>query len=542
MALPLDVDEPEEEKITIARSGRETLNGVGESGEAVRVVGLHAASLLRRQTDEGREEVVGRTAEVAAGTAEVREKPEQERQVVVPKEAKEKRTGHTEEDDEALIPRRGSIVVQKTDDGGGREGGRAARRREMMEELEELPFSGIVSKGSSCPSNWRLSEPSSILPSEMPSRSISQLSMSDGQPCDDDEAPPHHHRGLPAGAGSQGRRAHLPIPGDVSSALQVTAHRPGEKRRSTLLNVGFGGAELLHPPSPNVGASRNSLSISAPSGIGGMGPAALRGRVGTTSGQQVSFFSSGRGGSSSEQLLAAAEAEQQNAAATSRAGGGGGVWRALPIPELCLLQRETRYPNTPLSLAWHDVDSTPADMVMMSGGDVEKARGAPCLFVGLMMFPTLLRIALPKHPPPEPGQGRFNVLPISVGRFLVADASSHCVWMLTLPGPDSSSASAQEVRTQLVAGSGKRGFQDGHLDVCRMDGPCSLTLDPHTHDVYVADRGNHAVRRIDLSSGLPGIDGSLSDGTSTCLYLSVHEPLAPSVYPNGALWLMAPVR
>lgn len=35
-----------------------------------------------------------------------------------------------------------------------------------------------------------------------------------------------------------------------------------------------------------------------------------------------------------------------------------------------------------------------------------------------------------------------------------------------------------------------------------MHTPCSLAVDPHTHHVYVADKGNHVVRRIDLMSGL----------------------------------------
>ncbi|CAK0874834.1 unnamed protein product [Prorocentrum cordatum] len=52
-----------------------------------------------------------------------------------------------------------------------------------------------------------------------------------------------------------------------------------------------------------------------------------------------------------------------------------------------------------------------------------------------------------------------------------------------------------------IAGCGKAGHLDGPLDVCRMNKPSSIALDPNTHYIYVADSGNHRIRRIDLSTG-----------------------------------------
>merc|ERR1719171_762114 len=35
-----------------------------------------------------------------------------------------------------------------------------------------------------------------------------------------------------------------------------------------------------------------------------------------------------------------------------------------------------------------------------------------------------------------------------------------------------------------------------------MHSPCSMCLDSRSHYIYVADRGNHVIRKIDLLSGL----------------------------------------
>merc|ERR1712166_845656 len=103
----------------------------------------------------------------------------------------------------------------------------------------------------------------------------------------------------------------------------------------------------------------------------------------------------------------------------------------------------------------------------------------------------LLKIVPPKHHEPDKN-GRFNALPIDSQRFLLADETSHQIWLVNLM-----------YRTKkLLAGCGKRGHLDGPLEICRMDSPCSLALDPRSHHVYVADRGNHIIRKIDVSGGL----------------------------------------
>lgn len=166
-----------------------------------------------------------------------------------------------------------------------------------------------------------------------------------------------------------------------------------------------------------------------------------------------------------------------------------GVWRMLPIPDpLSMAERGPgkRYPNTPLSIVWCQEYSD-------------------CfIFVGLLSFPCVLKVIPPKHHEPDKG-GRFSVLPINSQRVLLADETSHQIWLIN---------HQTKVRKHL-AGCGKRGFVDGPLEICRMNAPSSMTLDPRSHYIYLADRGNHVIRKIDLLSGLMStVVGNGSRGNS----------------------------
>jgi len=153
------------------------------------------------------------------------------------------------------------------------------------------------------------------------------------------------------------------------------------------------------------------------------------------------------------------------------------TWRSLPLPEPLSSAHRNRggrkYPNTPLSIAWYE------------------SNGENCIFVGLYCWPNLLKIIPPKHHEPDK-PGRFNVLPIDSQRVLLADDSSHQIWLFN----------HQHSIIKHLAGCGKRGYLDGPLETCRMHSPCALTIDPRSHFIYVADRGNHVIRKIDLMSGL----------------------------------------
>lgn len=165
------------------------------------------------------------------------------------------------------------------------------------------------------------------------------------------------------------------------------------------------------------------------------------------------------------------------------------TWRPVALPQplssVSYGAKARKYPNTPLAIVCHE------------------QAGDSFLLVGCLFAPTLLKIISPKHHEPD-RSGRFNALPIDPLRFLLADDSSHQIWLVNC---------ASKTRTHL-AGCGKRGYVDGPLGTCRFHSPCSLALDPHSHQIYVADKGNHVIRKLDILSGLAStVVGNGSRGT-----------------------------
>eukprot|EP00929_Paragymnodinium_shiwhaense_P024931 TRINITY_DN15202_c0_g1_i1.p1 TRINITY_DN15202_c0_g1~~TRINITY_DN15202_c0_g1_i1.p1 ORF type:complete len:1976 (-),score=399.02 TRINITY_DN15202_c0_g1_i1:74-6001(-) len=155
-------------------------------------------------------------------------------------------------------------------------------------------------------------------------------------------------------------------------------------------------------------------------------------------------------------------------------------WQRIPLPEplSCALRGDKasmrKYPNTPLSIACFE------------------QQDAYSIYVGLANAPNLVKVLPPKHHEPD-RLGRFNALPIDPRRLLLADETSHQIWLISL---------FPSKTGKIIAGSGKPGHLDGPLEICRMQWPCSMALNPHTQDIYVADRGNHMIRKIDLAAGL----------------------------------------
>ena len=73
------------------------------------------------------------------------------------------------------------------------------------------------------------------------------------------------------------------------------------------------------------------------------------------------------------------------------------------------------------------------------------------------------------------------------GRLFISDTNHHRIVMVSL--------ATGEV-TGLI-GCGAAGFVDGNFEMARFDHPQGMALDGET--LYVADAGNHALRRVDLS-------------------------------------------
>jgi len=77
----------------------------------------------------------------------------------------------------------------------------------------------------------------------------------------------------------------------------------------------------------------------------------------------------------------------------------------------------------------------------------------------------------------------------SADLFYLSDVKNHQIWVIRL-NPDHS-----EGRMQVLAGSGQKGYQDGQGTAASFYVPTALSLDG-AGNLYVADTGNHAIRKI----------------------------------------------
>ena len=123
---------------------------------------------------------------------------------------------------------------------------------------------------------------------------------------------------------------------------------------------------------------------------------------------------------------------------------------------------------------------------------------------------TLNRESWPLGEAPAPEEGSALRFPGSVdadieGRVVVSDTGHHRVLVCHMLG------NALEVRHEI--GRGEPGFEDGPFDAAAFDEPQGLALSGDM--LIVADRGNHAVRMVDLEAGQVATmagTGELADG------------------------------
>jgi len=161
-------------------------------------------------------------------------------------------------------------------------------------------------------------------------------------------------------------------------------------------------------------------------------------------------------------------------------------WRKIPIGTLQYVYQQATGEctnNTPLSLAYWDASDS--DFTASSG-----LRNPQQLLVGSAEWPSVVKVLPPRKGAPQ-DNGRFRAVAVDVDRVVMADTDSHQIFVVN----------HTKRSKHKIAGCGKAGYLDGPLDVCRMNHPSSIALDPTTHYIYVADSGNHRVRCIDLSTG-----------------------------------------
>lgn len=115
------------------------------------------------------------------------------------------------------------------------------------------------------------------------------------------------------------------------------------------------------------------------------------------------------------------------------------------------------------------------------------------------------------------------------GNLYVADRNNHRVRKISPDG----------VVTTL-AGTGGAGFADGPASTARFNQPYGVALDAAERTLYVADYLNHAIRKIDLSSGtvstLAG-NGSAGNVDASGANARFNQPYNVKMDSDGNLWV-----
>lgn len=94
--------------------------------------------------------------------------------------------------------------------------------------------------------------------------------------------------------------------------------------------------------------------------------------------------------------------------------------------------------------------------------------------------------------------------------------------------------------TATLAGNGTAGFADAAGSAARFRYPAGITHDRRTGDLYVADRDNHCIRKVDPQgvvttyAGTPQVAGNV-DGPA--LQARFRQPVGVAIAPDGTLYV-----
>ena len=119
-------------------------------------------------------------------------------------------------------------------------------------------------------------------------------------------------------------------------------------------------------------------------------------------------------------------------------------------------------------------------------------------------------------------QSKFNfptgMVSDSLGNLLLADRMNHVIRRIS-PGGS----------VVTLAGTGVPGHVDGSANASQFNQPYGMTFDPFTNEFYVADRNNHCIRKItsvgtvNTVAGIPGVAGFVDGPGLSC---RLNEPVA----------------
>ncbi len=127
--------------------------------------------------------------------------------------------------------------------------------------------------------------------------------------------------------------------------------------------------------------------------------------------------------------------------------------------------------------------------------------------------------------------GRFNaaisMIGMSNGDLIIADAQNHSIRKLTPAG----------VLSTLI-GSGDIGFVDGDSSLAALNLPADLAADVDGN-LYIADRNNHAIRKLDLQGKLTTLAGNGEAGfaNGSGAEARFNHPSGIALSPDGFLYV-----
>jgi hypothetical protein len=129
---------------------------------------------------------------------------------------------------------------------------------------------------------------------------------------------------------------------------------------------------------------------------------------------------------------------------------------------------------------------------------------------------------------------------VANNRIFVSETSANRIHVVTVT--DANNAHAWTI-APLANTAGVAGFANGDAATARFRGPTGLYIDAATNELVVADTGNHVIRAISLSSsmvrtiaGVPAQRGIFGDGGDVQAAL-FHTPVAVTGCPNGDLFI-----
>src|SRR5262245_30273985 len=110
---------------------------------------------------------------------------------------------------------------------------------------------------------------------------------------------------------------------------------------------------------------------------------------------------------------------------------------------------------------------------------------------------------------------------------------------LALSLSSAAGANAQsQIRVETFSGSGQAGFANSNGQVGQFNRPRGLAIDAKGN-VYVSDRGNHAIRIVALNGDIRTLAGSGKEGNADGIgsAASFKQPIAVAVDKSGRIYV-----